>query len=48
MDLTLYSFLKFLHVLLAVLAVGFNASYGVWLSRVAKEPSIGAVKPIRS
>ena len=38
MDLTLYSFLKFLHVLLAVVAVGFNASYGVWLSRVAKEP----------
>ena len=38
MDLTLYSFLKFLHVLMAVVAVGFNASYGIWLGRVAKEP----------
>jgi uncharacterized membrane protein len=37
-DLTLYSFLKFLHVLLAVVAVGFNASYGIWLARLAKEP----------
>lgn len=39
MDLTLYSFLKFLHVLMAVIAVGFNASYGIWLARVAKEPA---------
>jgi uncharacterized membrane protein len=38
MDLTLYSFLKFLHVLMAVIAVGFNASYGLWLSRLTKEP----------
>src|SRR6267143_2517357 len=29
--------LKFLHVLLAIIAVGFNATYGVWLARVAKE-----------
>jgi uncharacterized membrane protein len=36
--LDLYSFLKFLHVLLAVVAVGFNASYGIWLARAAKEP----------
>ena len=35
---TLYEFLKFLHVLLAIVAVGFNASYGIWLARVAKEP----------
>jgi uncharacterized membrane protein len=39
MNLTLYSFLKFLHVLLAVVAVGFNASYGIWLARVAREPA---------
>ncbi len=38
MNLTLYSFLKFLHVLMAVVAVGFNASYGIWLARAAKEP----------
>jgi uncharacterized membrane protein len=37
-NLTLYSFLKFLHVLMAVVAVGFNASYGIWLARLAKEP----------
>jgi uncharacterized membrane protein len=37
-DLTLYSFLKFLHVLMAVVAVGFNASYGIWLARAAREP----------
>jgi uncharacterized membrane protein len=41
-NLTLYSFLKFLHVLLAVVAVGFNASYGIWLARVAKEPEHAA------
>lgn len=29
---------KFLHVLLAIIAVGFNASYGVWLARLAREP----------
>jgi hypothetical protein len=29
---------KFLHVLLAIVAVGFNATYGVWLARVAREP----------
>jgi uncharacterized membrane protein len=36
--LTLYTFLKFLHVLLAIVAVGFNASYGIWLSRAARSP----------
>jgi uncharacterized membrane protein len=29
---------KFFHVLLAIIAVGFNASYGVWLARLAREP----------
>jgi hypothetical protein len=38
-NLTLCSFLKFLHVLLlAVVAVGFNTSYGIWLACAAKEP----------
>ncbi len=36
--MSLYTFLKFLHVLLAIVAVGFNASYGIWLARAAKEP----------
>ena len=33
-----YTILKFFHVLLAIVAVGFNASYGVWLARAAREP----------
>lgn len=36
--LTTYTFLKFLHVLLAMVAVGFNASYGILLARAAREP----------
>lgn len=34
----LYTTLKFFHVLLAIVAVGFNASYGVLLARAAREP----------
>ncbi len=34
----MYTTLKFVHVLLAIVAVGFNASYGVLLSRAAREP----------
>ncbi|MFN2587537.1 MAG: DUF2269 family protein [Actinomycetota bacterium] len=30
--------MKFFHVLLAIVAVGFNASYGIWIARAAKEP----------
>jgi uncharacterized membrane protein len=41
-DLTLYEFLKFLHVLMAVVAVGFNATYGIWLSRLPKAPEHAA------
>jgi uncharacterized membrane protein len=33
--ITLYVGLKFVHVLLAIVAVGFNASYGVWLAGAA-------------
>ena len=33
-----YDFIKFIHVLLAIVAIGFNATYGIWLSRAAKEP----------
>jgi len=36
---SLFVFVKFLHVLLAIIAVGFNASYGVWLARLAREPA---------
>ena len=36
--MTLYEFLKFIHVVLAIVAIGFNASYGIWLARAGKEP----------
>lgn len=36
--MTLYEFLKYIHVVLAIIAIGFNASYGIWLARAAKEP----------
>lgn len=36
--MTLYEILKYVHIVLAILAIGFNASYGIWLARAAKEP----------
>ncbi len=36
--MTPYVLLKFVHVVLAIIAVGFNASYGIWLARAAREP----------
>jgi len=30
--------LLYVHVVLAIIAVGFNASYGVWLARAARAP----------
>jgi uncharacterized membrane protein len=33
-----YVLLKFVHVVSAIVAVGFNASYGIWLARAAREP----------
>ena len=33
-----FEIVKFLHILTAVIAVGFNASYGVLLTRAAREP----------
>ena len=33
-----YTLVKFFHVLFAIIAVGINASYGIWLARSAKEP----------
>ncbi len=37
--MSVFVIVKFLHVLLAIIAVGFNATYGVWLARVAREPA---------
>lgn len=33
-----YVLLKFVHVFLAIVAVGFNMSYGLWLARAEREP----------
>jgi uncharacterized membrane protein len=35
---TAYTIVKFLHILLAIAAVGFNASYAVWLIRARSHP----------
>lgn len=35
-----YEVLKFVHVLMAIVAVGFNASYAIWLARQREHPSI--------
>jgi len=32
-----YTITKFLHVIFAIIAVGWNASYGFWLARAARE-----------
>jgi uncharacterized membrane protein len=41
--MSLYLVLKFVHILLAIIAVGFNVSYGVWLNRAASNPASAAV-----
>jgi uncharacterized membrane protein len=33
-----YTLVKFFHVTLAIIAVGFNASYGIWIARAQREP----------
>jgi uncharacterized membrane protein len=35
----LYLALKFLHVLAAIIAVGFNATYAIWLTRAQRDPA---------
>jgi uncharacterized membrane protein len=34
-----FTLIKWVHVLLAIVAVGFNTSYGIWLARAAREPA---------
>ena len=34
-----YTWVKFFHVTLAIIAVGFNASYGIWIARAQREPA---------
>ena len=39
MSITWYSLLKYLHVLLAITALGSNVTYGVWNTLAAREPT---------
>lgn len=36
--ITFYEVVKFVHILAAIIAVGFNISYGVLIARAAREP----------
>jgi uncharacterized membrane protein len=36
--MTLYELIKYIHVVAAITAIGFNLSYGVWLARNARAP----------
>jgi uncharacterized membrane protein len=36
--MSLYVLIKFVHVLLAIVAIGFNASYPIWFARAQREP----------
>ena len=36
----LYLLLKWLHVLLAIAAVGTNLTYGVWIARARRQPEL--------
>ena len=36
----LYLILKWLHVLLAIAAIGANITYGIWLSRASRTPEV--------
>jgi len=38
MALDIYPWLKLAHVLLAIVAVGTNVTYGIWQARAAREP----------
>jgi uncharacterized membrane protein len=35
-----YALIKFVHVLSAIFALGFNASYGFWLARAARDERV--------
>ena len=40
LDAGIYNALKFAHIFLAIVAVGFNVSYGIWLARAGTDPGI--------
>ena len=44
----LYTLTKFFHVLFAIVAFGWNASYGLWLARAAREPQATQLFTLRT
>ncbi|HKD77625.1 MAG TPA: SirB2 family protein [Ktedonobacterales bacterium] len=34
----LFTVVKFLHILLAIVAIGFNATYAIWIQRAERQP----------
>jgi len=36
--LSLFTTIKFIHILLAIIAFGFNATYGIWIARAQRNP----------
>jgi uncharacterized membrane protein len=36
--MTLFTFVKFFHILFAIIAFGFNATYAIWLIRAQRNP----------
>ena len=38
--LTAYLIIKYLHVLSAIVAIGTNVTYGVWIGRAARDPAM--------
>ncbi len=45
--MTWFTLIKFVHVLLAIIAVGFNASYAIWIGRAAADADRG-VRTLRT
>jgi uncharacterized membrane protein len=43
-----YTLTKFFHILFAIIAVGYNASYGLWLARAAREPTATQLFTLRT
>jgi uncharacterized membrane protein len=43
-----YTLMKFFHILFAIIAVGYNASYGVWLARSARQPAATQLFTLRT
>ena len=49
--ITLYALIKFVHILFAMIAVGFNASCAIWITRASREPQhlnhvLRGIKPL--